>query len=545
MELFPTLPEDLSSLTADELAAAIADRRAIVARIKDGDEEIEAAFPDMQALLDTLKVGVEQIKNLDAESTRRESASAEAEAELQALLEAAGTDDAKDEATDEPEDEAKTDEPDAEPEPDASDDEPASADVDEKEPVLAASQKRFAGVSRRRSQDPADRDEEKRGRAIALADIPGFANGQRLKSPADLATAFSRRLDEVRGLDHAGGEQKLHVARFIGEYPESRKLVGDLDKDHKTIENLVGDNALVASGGVCAPATPFYDLMLVADDARPVRDSLPSFNAVRGGIRFAAPPVLSAITTAVGRKTMAEDAAGGTTATKTCQTITCPSITQVDIAAIYHCVKFGNMGARAWPEQVEQFLGLVMAAQARVAETALLDGMNTASTAVTGSQVGGANNTLLPQILVAAAGMRSRHRMRPEVRLRVYLPAWSVEMLVADLIRSQFQRFDQNQAGVVALMRSFGIEPTFFVDGVTGAGQVFGAQGAGALLGFPTTVVWFIFPEGSFLFLDGGELDLGIVRDSTLNATNDFQIFGETFANGEVTLPRTQSCPIV
>jgi len=27
------------------------------------------------------------------------------------------------------------------------------------------------------------------------------------------------------------------------------------------------------------------------------------------------------------------------------------------------------------------------------------------------------------------------------------------------------------------------------------------------------------------------ELNLGIVRDSTLNSTNDFQIFGETFEN--------------
>lgn len=31
------------------------------------------------------------------------------------------------------------------------------------------------------------------------------------------------------------------------------------------------------------------------------------------------------------------------------------------------------------------------------------------------------------------------------------------------------------------------------------------------------------------LFLDGGTLDLGIVRDSTLNATNDAIIFAESF----------------
>jgi hypothetical protein len=31
------------------------------------------------------------------------------------------------------------------------------------------------------------------------------------------------------------------------------------------------------------------------------------------------------------------------------------------------------------------------------------------------------------------------------------------------------------------------------------------------------------------LFLDGGTLDLGLVRDSTLNSTNDYKIFLETF----------------
>lgn len=40
-----------------------------------------------------------------------------------------------------------------------------------------------------------------------------------------------------------------------------------------------------------------------------------------------------------------------------------------------------------------------------------------------------------------------------------------------------------------------------------------------------------LMPDGSFLFMDGGVLELGIIRDSTLNATNSFQVFGETFGN--------------
>jgi hypothetical protein len=59
--------------------------------------------------------------------------------------------------------------------------------------------------------------------------------------------------------------------------------------------------------------------------------------------------------------------------------------------------------------------------------------------------------------------------------------------------------------------------------------DAFPAQAAGALVDFPTTIVWYLFAEGTFLFLDGGTLDLGIVRDSALVSTNDYRMFVETF----------------
>ncbi len=48
-------------------------------------------------------------------------------------------------------------------------------------------------------------------------------------------------------------------------------------------------------------------------------------------------------------------------------------------------------------------------------------------------------------------------------------------------------------------------------------------------------VKWFLFPQG--VYIDGGTLDLGIVRDSALNSTNDFQIFGESFGNASCADP--------
>lgn len=45
-------------------------------------------------------------------------------------------------------------------------------------------------------------------------------------------------------------------------------------------------------------------------------------------------------------------------------------------------------------------------------------------------------------------------------------------------------------------------------------------------------------PTGSLQLLDGGTLDLGLVRDSTLNTSNDFQMFSETFKDSPSAVAR-------
>lgn len=53
----------------------------------------------------------------------------------------------------------------------------------------------------------------------------------------------------------------------------------------------------------------------------------------------------------------------------------------------------------------------------------------------------------------------------------------------------------------------------------------------------------YLFPEGSFLYLDGGTLDLGLIRDTAYNSTNNFKVYGETFealarADSRITVER-------
>jgi hypothetical protein len=93
--------------------------------------------------------------------------------------------------------------------------------------------------------------------------------------------------------------------------------------------------------------------------------------------------------------------------------------------------------------------------------------------------------------------------------------------------------FGMSQDEVLSFFRDRNINVTWTLDtpnpGTNGGGQYADIAGGGAIPGFPATMDWSLSIEGSFLFLDGGSLDLGIVRDSTLVRTNDYQTFAETF----------------
>jgi hypothetical protein len=361
--------------------------------------------------------------------------------------------------------------------------------------------------------------------ASAVDAKAGFQAGEELNARG-IAEALLKRREGFGGriLDDRGA--KVPVVQLRSDYGESRRLDGNSGENAQKMRDVMSLEAITASGGICAPVTPYYGLLELSIPARPVRDALPRFNADRGGIRYAVPPSLADVDEAVGLITAENDARGGTFSQKSCQHVDCPPIAEVDVSIIYHCVEFGNLQARTFPEQVAQFNELVLAAHARVAEVNLLDGISGASTQVTAAQVAGAVSTLLGQMITAAAGYRSRNRMGEDAPLRVLAPSWIVDAMQVDVLRSQFMRFDGDAATFEGELRKRNITISWYLDSPTGANpsQVFAAQGDGAIVGFPAKADWFLFAEGSFMFLDGGTLELGIVRDSTLNSTNDFQI---------------------
>lgn len=249
---------------------------------------------------------------------------------------------------------------------------------------------------------------------------------------------------------------------------------------------------------------------------------------------------------AVGVVTSAQDLAAlnGTDAqivagTKPCLHVACPAPTTVQLAAISWCLEFGNFTTRAFPEQMPAWLQLTLAVWARTAETRLLDRMSALSTQITAASVVGASRTLIAQIVKASAYFRNRNRLDDDVTLRVALPRWVLDLAVCDLVLGSGYdaRFlSQARETFRSGLAEANVVPSFYVDSGTGKGQLFapggtaGAiHGAGALVAFPSTVVWYMFPEGSFLFLDGGTLDFGLWRDSSLNSLNNYRLMAESF----------------
>ena len=430
----------------------------------------------------------------------------------------------------------------------------------------------------------------------AGADIPGYGLGAELSDLSEVSKAFSERLRALGTRGSGNGEQHT-VASFNIDYPTDRRLVqGDRLINESRMDAVASPEAVVAAGGICAPLPIDEELITYGSTDRPVRDSLPRFNAERGGVIYLTPPTLADVDGAVSIWTLADDYAaigadlpvrdgnilpgevpsrasradvdpaladalptstysGAISGTgtdvdgpvKPCIRITCGEEIRAYVDAIPSCFTIGNMQARAYPELVEKHLELALVWQARFGEQRLLTRIGNLSTKVRTKATHGITRDFLNALSQAVAGFRSRHRLDENFRLHAILPVWFRDAIRADMLLQiagdgQDATFGLTNATIDRWIAERGVNVTWALDGESG--QVFGDQGGAPTLSgvsvtpatddvdlveFPDEVVWYLFPEGGFVFLDGGTLDLGIVRDSTLNSKNDYQIFVETF----------------
>jgi len=395
---------------------------------------------------------------------------------------------------------------------------------------------------------------------IAAGDVPGKGVGSPFANSRDVADGMVQRLHALRRTSGGDGEQ-VTVASIIAEFPEDRMLSSqDPEANWTKIQKVSSREALTAAAGVCAPLDVSYDIFGVGCVERPVKEALATFSADRGGIRYVKPPELSFVEGAVGFwdsvTGQVVDIQGNPTAAgpggvpaagtqKPCLSVDCPCEEAAIVDAVTLCLCFNNLTGRVYPEMVERHNEMGLIQHARFAEMQLLKTIkdnsthvgpaaaaaaNTASKASGPGNVFGSARDALIALDQAVAGYRSRNRICSDVNLRVIMPEWFKNYARADVVaQAPSASFDETFAlADAAIDRWFAarnVNVTWSLDL-----DVIGAQPDNqAFFTPPAKLEFALFTEGTWLFLDGGTLDLGIVRDSTLNKSNEYCMFVETF----------------
>lgn len=352
-----------------------------------------------------------------------------------------------------------------------------------------------------------------------------------------LADFITRKRHGMGNVASTSDGEKMVLASAQLAFDPSTMLTGDAQKNFGIIyEGLVPEvEALVASGGNCALAQPRYEIFRLAEPQSPVEDNLPTLPAPRGSIRWVIPPDFRDARGGVGLTTCEEDANQGDTSgegLKPCVHVECPDADEACVTAVSSCVEFGNLSYRTFPEQVQAFLLDLAVNFASVKEVLYLDAIDDASTAVTISQVYGATRSVWRNITKAAVAYRKRNSMNLNAVLDWYIPDWMVYLLKTDMVADQalgMNFLNATDAQVISAVRQFAnLNLVLYYDSATGEGQAFStAQSAGTLNDWPDNAVTYLHAPGTFARMDAGTLDVGLIRDSALNRTNDLQIFSE------------------
>ncbi len=318
---------------------------------------------------------------------------------------------------------------------------------------------------------------------------------------------------------------------------------------------------VVASGGVCLPVNVDYSVPTWATRDRPLRDGLPPFQADRGGLRFVSPPDIgipslqaasSGLGSATGIWTEATDASPAG-ATKPVYQVQCGTEELVYVNAIPHPGRVRQHAGQVCPRAGRrQYRPRHRRRRGTEAELELLTLMYDSSKQVGPEQFLGAMRDLLASAdcCCAVPVLAPHPAQRGDDR--------RLSRLGADLIRCRpGPGVAHDNAGVVnvlavsddqiaAWLKARNINVVWPLDGLkagtygTGGSaitnQFFGLMGTSARAAVAGTVLRCrlharLAPLSGRLIpiLDGGRLDLGVVRDSTLDATNDYETFVETF----------------
>jgi hypothetical protein len=369
----------------------------------------------------------------------------------------------------------------------------------------------------------------------ALDGVDGKRPGDLFADPLELAAALIDRAGSIR----EDTDEHFPVGSIKGVF--ERRLTNDW------MENLRMFEGEEMTAALCAPFTPNYNLACMNTTRRPVRASLPTFEAPRMGVKIYPSPTLADITGGYGQWTAAMDAAPLSNE-KVCTTIVCGTPVDYQMYAVWRCITIQNMLQMSFPELVDAWLNRLAAAQARYAETLLLEAMAAGTNTVFVEDTGWSGATSVARAVLQYLNAYAELQRWDTGEMDVWLHRSVMNAMKADLMSRR------NTSGEVlrvptdgeinAMFTNAGVTPHWFLDRPSWMSPIPTFSVGGKVAQFPRDVEMLVAPRGKFALMDGGNLNIGVTgnnlyRDNTSNAHNNFTLFFENFEG----IVNTTSCP--
>lgn len=373
---------------------------------------------------------------------------------------------------------------------------------------------------------------------VASADVPGFTSGGKLEDINALVAAVTARARSLPITKRGDDAPRYTVASLMREHKFNLDFASTPQQVSDVLTAAANPEILLASGGWCSPSEISYDFYnIVCEDGML---DLPTVGINRGGIRFPTSPSFADVTasTALWRWTETQDIAAVTgtaqSGTKTCGRVPCPGFNEERLACDGICLTVGNLTEDAYPEVIANYTRLLFAAHAHKVNRLRINQLqafaNTPS--VTGT-FGTAGEGLVAPVINALAlngqDYRSRYAMCRDAVLEVLAPKWLRSAMRSDLRRRTSVGFEMLAVSDARLMELFDSENvrvqwvSDYQERTAGyPGYFVSASTPLAFTSWPTTVEFLMWAPGTVVLGQGMRLDLGIIRDSVLNATNDY-----------------------
>lgn len=366
---------------------------------------------------------------------------------------------------------------------------------------------------------------------IASADIPDFSSGQKLDDASMLVSAMQSRA-RTAPVTHKGDDAPRYpVASLLREHKYTLDPSATPAEVNAVLTAAANPEIMIAAGGWCSPSEISYDLFnIVCEDG--LLD-LPTVGINRGGIRWPTSPSFADVTSsqALFHWTETQDIAAVTgtaqSGVKTCGRVPCPGFNEARLACDGICLTVGNLTEDSYPETITNFMKLLQVANARKINRARIQTLQTFAGAVTGTFGAGGEGVVAPvlgALELQAIDYRERYSMCEGAVLEVLLPRWLRGPMRSDLRRRTGASTDQLSLSDAQLMRLFdaiNIRIQWVSDYQV---RTTGYPGVPGIIptAWPTTVEFLMYAPGTVVLGQGMRLNLGVIRDSVLNQTNDY-----------------------